>query len=205
MSKYENIKVAIDIIINSHNSNYIGENVTQYEHALLAFYIAKKNYSYNSSVVVASFFHDIGHQLLNANNECSPLISKDGQYLGLVNHEELGANYLASLGFPESVTSLVKNHVNAKRYLAFIDSEYSYKLSSASRETLRLQSGIMTKDEADNFEKTTNFNEIIRVRYCDDLAKDASILKDIDGNPKNVNSMLDEVYQLSKELFDLNK
>ena len=43
-------------------------------------------------------------------------LGKIGDY-GVMNHEIEGANYLRNLGFSENVCSLVKNHINTKRYL----------------------------------------------------------------------------------------
>lgn len=35
-----------------------------------------------------------------------------------------GAEYLRGLGFPEEMTSFVRNHVDAKRFLVTMDQEY---------------------------------------------------------------------------------
>jgi len=156
-----NWKEAFDIIIKSHNSNHIGENVTQFDHDILSYYIAKKN-NFSINVMIASFFHDIGHQLAkNMNND---LISSSGEYLGCVSHEDIGSQYLYNCGFPVNITELIKNHVNAKRYLAYVDPNYIDKLSDASKKTLILQNGIMTDYEALNFSSCSYFEESINVR-----------------------------------------
>ena len=42
-----------------------------------------------------------------------------GTTLGTRTHEKVGEKFLKNLGFPESVTSFVRGHVDAKRYLVY--------------------------------------------------------------------------------------
>lgn len=58
---------------------------------------------------------------------------------GVKRHEQLGADFLRSLGFSEKIAQLVENHVQAKRYLTFRYPDYYTKLSEASKQTLIYQ------------------------------------------------------------------
>ena len=43
----------------------------------------------------------------------------EGVHLGIERHDRVGEQFLAAVGFPESVTKFVRGHVLAKRYLVF--------------------------------------------------------------------------------------
>ena len=49
----------------------------------------------------------------------SYLNHKIGTTLGTRTHEKVGEKFLKNLGFPENVTSFVRGHVDAKRYLDY--------------------------------------------------------------------------------------
>jgi 2-amino-1-hydroxyethylphosphonate dioxygenase (glycine-forming) len=146
------------------DEDYIGEPVSQLEHMAQAADLAKAE-GYDDEVVLAAFFHDIGH-LCAAEGEAE---SMDG--MGNVDHEKLGHDYLLDLGFSKRVATLVQGHVIAKRYLTFKYPEYYEKLSPASRATLNFQGGVMTAEEAAAFEADPDKDLIIRFRHWDDEAK----------------------------------
>jgi phosphonate degradation associated HDIG domain protein len=146
------------------DEDYIGEPVSQLEHMAQAAALAEIE-GYDDEVVLAAFFHDIGH-LCAAGLEVE---SMDG--MGAMDHEQLGSNYLLNLGFSERVAMLVQSHVVAKRYLTFKYPDYYQKLSPASRTTLNFQGGIMNVEEASAFEANPDHELIIRFRYWDDEAK----------------------------------
>lgn len=165
----------ISILECSHRNNYIGEDVSQLEHSILAAQYAEDEYPSDTELIVAAFLHDIGHQ-----PDCygkDMMIDENGQSLGIHDHEIIGENYLRTMGFPERVCKLVGNHVKAKRYLAYINGSYPEKLSHASSKTLALQGGVMSKDEVELFEKEKYFNDSITVRKYDELSKDISKLR----------------------------
>jgi putative nucleotidyltransferase with HDIG domain len=165
----------ISILKFSHENNYIGENVSQLEHFILAAQYAEDEYPLDTELIVAAFLHDIGHQ-----PDChgkDTMVDENGQTLGIHGHEIIGENYLRTMGFPERVCKLVGNHVKAKRYLACTNESYHKKLSQASSKTLALQGGIMSKNEAELFEKEKYFNDSITVRKYDELSKDISKLR----------------------------
>lgn len=147
------------------DEDYIGEPVSQLEHMLQAGELARKE-GYDEEVVLAAFFHDLGH-LLAFEGESA---SMDGY--GQVSHESKGAEFLRSHGFSERIAMLVESHVEAKRYLTFKHPEYYAKLSEASKKTLEFQGGMMDKDEAEKFEQDPVSELKIKLRLWDDEAKE---------------------------------
>jgi len=146
------------------HDDYIGEKVSQIEHMTQAAQLAESE-KYDDEVVLAAFFHDIGHL-------CEYIMTvKRMEDCGVVDHEELGADYLLAKGFSKKIAQLVKSHVQAKRYLAFKKPEYYNILSEASKKTLEFQGGIMTEAEALQFEKDPLHELYIKMRMWDDQAK----------------------------------
>ncbi len=143
---------------------YAGEKVTQLEHMIQSAQLAEKE-GYPEDVVLAAFLHDIGHICVSA-GEAGEM---DG--FGIMDHEEVGADFLAEKGFSKRVVRLVESHVEAKRYLTFKDRDYYGQLSEASRKTLEFQGGPMLAEEAAAFEQYPLFDLIIRMRKWDEQAK----------------------------------
>lgn len=146
------------------NEDYIGEPVSQLEHMSQAAKLAQLE-GYDNEVVLAAFFHDIGH-LCAATDEAG---SMDG--MGNIDHEQIGADYLLERGFSARLAKLVSGHVTAKRYLTYKDSQYYEKLSPASRITLGFQGGPMDATEALLFEQDPDLQIILCMRFWDDEAK----------------------------------
>jgi phosphonate degradation associated HDIG domain protein len=146
------------------DTEYYGEKVSQYEHAAQAAILAKQQ-GYDEEVQIAGFLHDIGH-LFPAKTEEELM-----EVYGRKDHESLAANWLRERGFSEKTAILVENHVNAKRYLTFIDEDYFEALSEASKQTLIFQGGRMTEIEAKKFEQNPYFELIIKMRRWDEAAK----------------------------------
>jgi len=150
------------------NADYIGEPVSQLEHMSQAAVLAQQE-GYDDEVILAAFFHDIGH-ICVMHNEANNM----GGY-GVKRHEQVGADYLRAKGFPERIAKLVENHVQAKRYLTFKNLGYYNALSEASKQTLVYQGGVMTTEEAEAFELDPLFTTSIRMRYWDEQAKDINV------------------------------
>lgn len=146
------------------DSEYYGENVSQYEHAAQAAILAKRQ-GYDEEVQIAAFLHDIGHLF--------PALTEEElmEGYGRKDHESVAADWLRERGFSEKTAILVENHVNAKRYLTFIDEDYFEALSEASKQTLIFQGGRMTEIEAKEFEQNPYFELIIKMRRWDEAAK----------------------------------
>jgi len=158
------------------DSDYIGEPVSQIEHMSQAAQLAMAE-GFDDEVVLAAFFHDIGH-----------ICVQDAENMGgfgVVSHERLGADYLRRAGFSERLARLVEYHVQAKRYLTFKAPGYYERLSQASRRTLEYQGGVMSAGEARAFEQDPLCAVSLRLRHWDEQAKelwvpvmDLQVLKD---------------------------
>ncbi|WP_248742313.1 MULTISPECIES: phosphonate degradation HD-domain oxygenase [unclassified Pseudomonas] len=147
-------------------SDYIGEPVSQIEHMSQAAQLAIAE-GFDDEVVLAAFFHDIGHL-------CAEGAENMGGY-GVVSHERLGADYLREAGFSERLARLVEYHVQAKRFLTLREPGYYERLSEASRRTLEYQGGVMTEAEADAFEQDPLCAVSLRMRQWDELAKEMAV------------------------------
>jgi len=150
------------------DEDYIGEPVSQLEHMSQAAVLAERE-GYDDEVILAAFFHDIGHLCADAGE----VGSMDG--MGNMDHEKLGADYLLERGFSKRIANLVQGHVVAKRYLTYKFPEYYDKLSDASKATLEFQGGVMNQNEAKAFELNPDAELIVRLRYWDDTAKEMNI------------------------------
>ncbi|WP_447738181.1 phosphonate degradation HD-domain oxygenase [Pseudomonas laurentiana] len=147
------------------SDDYIGEAITQLEHMSQAAQLAMAE-GYDDEVVLAAFFHDIGHL-------CGGDASMGGY--GVVSHERIGAEYLRRCGFGERMARLVQYHVEAKRYLTLRQPGYYQRLSEASRRTLEYQGDVMSEAEADAFELDPLFEVSLRMREWDERAKEVGV------------------------------
>ncbi len=156
------IEVIKDLYSKASELGYIGEDISQLEHAIQCGDLAVRA-QVDSETVLAAFLHDIGHLI--------PADSQMTNELGRMDHETAGAEYLKNLGFSKRVSELVRLHVLAKRYLVTQHEKYFAKLSEASRKTLELQGGKLTLSEVQAFEKNPLFKEALRIRAWDEEAK----------------------------------
>jgi phosphonate degradation associated HDIG domain protein len=145
-------------------SEYVGEPVSLIEHMSQSAQLAMQA-GFDEEIILAAFFHDIGHMCVLKSEENSM-----GIY-GAKSHEKIGADYLRSKGFSERMAKLVENHVQAKRYLTFKHPEYFNNLSEASKKTLEYQGGRMNAEEAAQFESDPLFEISILMRRWDEEAK----------------------------------
>ena len=159
----ENARELLAWLERGDRRGYIGEPVSQLEHALQCA-AAAENASAPDTAVIAALFHDVGH-LRGAGGP-----EMDG--LGVLDHEGIGARLLHEAGCAPGVVELVENHVAAKRYLCFRDAAYMQRLSEASRGTLEFQGGPMSEGEARRFEAMPNWRWMLALRSWDDRAKD---------------------------------
>ena len=143
---------------------YAGEPVTQLEHALQAAHFAELA-GEPDAVVAAALLHDIGHLTHEFGEDCAREGIDD-------THETAGAAWLAGqAGFGPAVTELIRLHVPAKRYLCSVDPSYAAQLSEASQLSLKLQGGVFSSEERQNFQAHEHFEAALRVRGYDDQAK----------------------------------
>jgi phosphonate degradation associated HDIG domain protein len=167
-----------ELYLTKGQSNYYGEQVTQLEHASQTAELAISNGA-DEEQIIAAFFHDIGHI-------CATEHSEKLEIYGVKNHEDLGGEYMKKIGFANRIVYLIKNHVQAKRYLTYSDPVYLKTLSHASLMTLKAQGGPMTELEAVYFELQPDFNYVIALRRWDEEAK-------IPGKPIMDLNMLREI------------
>ena len=160
------LKQRIETIFSFYEINgseeYVGEPISILEHSLQSAQMAE-NEGFDEDVILAAFLHDIGHFLPNKN---------EMNGLGNVSHEVAGANFLYKNGFSKRIALLVRNHVEAKRYLTHKYPEYYGRLSEASKKTLEFQGGKMTEQEATTFEDMPLFSTYLKMREWDDKAKE---------------------------------
>ena len=164
----DHARIVVDEIFSLYENygaaDYIGEPVSQIEHMCQAAQLAEAE-GYDDEVILASFFHDIGHL-------CEHIYeTKQMDGYGVMDHESLGGEYLREKGFSEKIARLVESHVPAKRYLTFKYPEYYNKLSDASKATLDKQGGRMDDAEARQFEADNLYLLFIKIREWDDKAK----------------------------------
>jgi len=99
----------------ARDMDYIGEPISQLEHALQCAKFAFDSGA-DDETVMAALFHDLGHVCVKHQQVHEKLgipLESMGN-VGIKNHEEVGATYLLQLGFSEKVAALVKGHVQAK-------------------------------------------------------------------------------------------
>ena len=165
-----------------------GEKMTILSHSVQSAIIAKSR-ELSGKLVVAAFLHDVGHMLPILNDA-----EEDMGGFGAIHHEISGAVYLSNIGFDESITVPIKNHVISKRYLCTVNDQYHSELSEASKKTMEYQGGLLNKDEVTEFEKEPYFLESIELRLIDDEAKEE------DFEVKAI--MVEELFQLCDEVLN---
>ena len=151
------------LLHNAYGQGYIGEDISQLDHALQAAAAAQAAQA-DDECILAALFHDIGHLL--------PADAPQMDGLGVQDHEALGADFLFEHGVSHRVAKLVRCHVQAKRYLCWKNPAYATRLSPASKGTLAWQGGPMIKAEAEAFEKDPDCKAILALRSWDEMAKD---------------------------------
>ena len=107
-------------------------------------YFKDNDKAVDEELVIGSLLHDFGKVVLmqRAKEEmASPEIQKSEVK---PDHEALGAEFLAALGFSDRVQKICLGHVKAKRYLCWKDKEYLEKLHPMSKEKLKYQGGPMS-------------------------------------------------------------
>jgi phosphonate degradation associated HDIG domain protein len=141
---------------------YLGEPVSQTEHALQTAW-ATERAGAGSSLIVAALLHDVGHLLHDLPENCADAGLDDA-------HEIRGARWLDQHFGPE-IAEPVRLHVDAKRFLCTIDPAYLGLLSEASLRSLKLQGGPFTPDEAARFHKHPHAEAAVALRRFDEQAK----------------------------------
>lgn len=150
------------------SNQYGGEAVNQLEHALQAAVLAE-TLGAKPSLVVAALLHDMGH-FIDENG------SPEGCEANLDDKHEHKANQWLLNHFGAEIADPVRLHVLAKRYLCTVESHYENQLSPTSRKSYYDQGGPMSADEQAKFEGEPMWEDALKLRRWDDLAKDPSKL-----------------------------
>src|SRR4051794_31901305 len=132
----------LDLFEKRGSAAYLGESVSQREHALQAAHLAVLEGA-PATLVAAALLHDVGH-LLSATEDNPAERGVDAR------HEVSGHAWLARHFGPE-VTEPVRLHVMAKRFLCAVHPAYANSLSPASVRSLELQGGPLKPAEVDAF------------------------------------------------------
>lgn len=143
--------------------SFYDEVVTQLEHALQCAALAQQNDA-SPTLITGALLHDIGHIILDEHSAREAFLDTD------LSHEEVGAQYMKPF-FPEAVTTPIRLHVPAKRYLCTTDASYHDGLSEASKRSFIVQGGVMSDEERESFERIPHFRDALTLRRWDDLAK----------------------------------
>ena len=154
-----------------------GEDVDMLAHSLQAADLAARSGA-DRDVIVAALCHDVGGAEAVPSavgfDASSVQMVEDvgGQIIGVSGHHTLGYAFMKQMGASEDVASLVRGHVDAKRYLVATDDAYFARLSKASVGTLEEQGGPMSGDEVAAFESNHLFETMLQMRTWDEEAKD---------------------------------
>jgi predicted HD phosphohydrolase len=149
------------------NEKYmINEEIIQRSHVLQAALIAKLAEA-PEDVIIGLMLHDIGQI-------ASPEHVGSVDYLH-AHHDEIGASWLESHGFPPFVCDVVRYHTIAKVVLCMENPLYFDQLSLASKDSYLIQRAKYFNEEG---QKTLNavlhhprLEDIKWARKCDDMAK----------------------------------
>ena len=162
MTAAEKVATLFDYMERRGQSFY-DESVTQLQHACQCANQARLHDG-GTTQVASALLHDIGHFLLDEHNAESDFLEEDQ------NHEEVGADYMEPF-FVEAVTTPIRLHVPAKRYLCTTDTSYYDGLSEASKRSFQVQGGMLSDDERAAFERIPHYQDALQLRRWDDLAK----------------------------------
>lgn len=152
----------LGILARRGDESYLGEPISQLEHALQSAHAAEMAGA-TPALVVAALFHDIGHFLHDLPEDCAEhgLDSR---------HEDAGGKMLDRYFGPD-VADPVRLHVDAKRYLASAEPWYLGLLSEASVLSLKLQGGPFDAAACAAFLRRPYAEAAVALRRWDDAAK----------------------------------
>ncbi|MCD0504989.1 phosphonate degradation HD-domain oxygenase [Bordetella petrii] len=151
------------LFIERGHRTYDGEPVTQLQHALQTAALAE-HAGAPPHLITSCLLHDLGH--LIADRPGTPSLD------GLDDkHQYFVLPFLRGL-FGPAVLDPIRLHVEAKRYLCYVEPAYHAALSADSRRSLTLQGGSFDAGQAVDFASMPGAPDAIRLRRWDDMAKD---------------------------------
>ncbi|MEN4918579.1 phosphonate degradation HD-domain oxygenase [Achromobacter spanius] len=142
--------------------SYHGESVSHLRHALQTAALAERHGA-NAHLITACLLHDLGH--LIADRPGTPTLRGIDD-----KHQYFVLPFLRGL-FSAAVLDPIRLHVEAKRYLCYVEPQYEASLSEDSRRSLALQGGSFDASQAVDFASMPGAPDAIRLRRWDDMAK----------------------------------
>lgn len=159
---FQTLDELFQLLASRGDALYGGEAVSQLEHALQSALAAEQSGA-DAGLITAALLHDVGHIVCEQGD--------DDVANGIDDHHEAVAVQLLSSLFGDDVCLPIALHVAAKRYLCHSDPAYYPSLSVASRQSLALQGGPMSPEEAARFIQRPHAQAALALRHCDDAAK----------------------------------
>jgi phosphonate degradation associated HDIG domain protein len=167
MNREDSVGYLLQLFKERGGAAYLGEPVSQTEHALQTAWAAERAGA-GSALIAAALLHDVGHLLHDLPEDCALAGIDDS-------HESRGAHWLERHFGPE-VTQPVRLHVPAKRFLCATEPPYLSLLSEASLRSLQLQGGAFSAQAAARFRCTSHAEAAVALRRFDDQAKVPGLL-----------------------------
>ena len=158
----------LDALARSGARRYGGEVVSELEHALQCAELARENAA-DEELQLACLVHDVGRYAVDQSlvSDSTEPMRAGPRARG---HHEVGAALIAPW-VPERVAWCVRMHADAKRYLCATEPDYFGRLSAGSRNTLRLQGGVMAAAEIARLAGHPWLAAALALRRWDDDAK----------------------------------
>ena len=141
--------------------SYHGESVSHLRHALQTATLAERHGA-NAQLITACLLHDLGH-LIADHPDTPTLRGIDDK------HQYFVLPFLRGL-FSSAVLDPIRLHVEAKRYLCYVEPQYEASLSEDSKRSLALQGGSFDAGQAVDFASMPGAPDAIRLRRWDDMA-----------------------------------
>lgn len=151
---------------------YGTEAISELEHALQIADLAAEMSS-DEELVCAALLHDIGRVAVRQDEISDTLVPEHMGKSGNNGrgHDDVGAELL-SKHFSERIVAGTRLHVAAKRYLCTVEPAYNEVISGGSIHTLKLQGGLMSEEELEEFRATPYSDDAVQIRRWDDMAKE---------------------------------
>jgi predicted HD phosphohydrolase len=156
------VEDVFDLLSTRGDGAYGLTSVTQLEHALQSAALAAEQ-ALGPTLTIAALLHDIGHMAVSKDIALAD-VNIDDQ------HEIAGAAMLKNL-FGADVIEPILLHVPAKRWLCATEPSYFSRLAPDSIQSLKLQGGPMSADEAATFSNRPYALAAAALRRIDDDAK----------------------------------
>ena len=151
----------------AYGTSKYDEKVSLADHCLQTAELARDQQA-NREVVAAALLHDLGHFMLAEARGNEEFRTVDWE------HDRVAAEWIRPR-FGNTVADAVGGHVAAKRWLCHAEPEYYDRLSPSSRDSLAVQGGPFTAEEARRFESEASFDTAVALRRWDDDGKVAGL------------------------------